>query len=91
MDKSFVISVLLSTVLLSACATKSVNGGANKLSVVEKVTINAPADKVWSKVADFGDLGAWHPAVANTEITRGTNNKQGAVRKVNPAGWRHDC
>jgi mxaD protein len=35
---------------------------------------------VWAKVADFGDLGAWHPAVAKTEIVEGTDNKVGAKR-----------
>ena len=82
MGKSVVLSAFMSAVLLSACASHAVSGGASQLSVVEKVTINAPADKVWSKVADFGDLGAWHPAVAKTEIISGTNNKQGAVRKL---------
>jgi len=59
----------------------SVNAFAAKnLSVTEKVTINAPADKVWAKVSNFGDLGAFHPAVAKTEITSGTSNEKGAVR-----------
>ncbi|MGH8711784.1 MAG: SRPBCC family protein, partial [Burkholderiales bacterium] len=41
---------------------------AKTLNVAEKVEINAPAGIVWSKVKNFGDLGAWHPAVAKTEI-----------------------
>ena len=77
-------TVLSSVVVLSACATgykDSVhkNSAAN-LSAVEKVTINAPATKVWAKVANYGDLGAFHPAVAKTEIKSGTNNVKGAVR-----------
>ena len=48
--------------------------------MIEKVTINAPAELVWTKVSNFGDLGAWHPAVAKTEITAGSNNEVGAVR-----------
>jgi mxaD protein len=82
MSKSVLLSVLASVTLLSACATNGVSGGANQLSAVETVVINAPAEKVWSKVANFGDLGAWHPAVAKTEITSGVNNTQGAVRKL---------
>jgi mxaD protein len=82
MGKSIILSALMSAVLLSACATNGVSSSASQLSAVEKVVINAPANKVWSKVADFGDLGAWHPAVAKTEITSGSNNKQGAVRKL---------
>ncbi|MEE9332282.1 MAG: SRPBCC family protein [Methylophilaceae bacterium] len=73
--------VLMSAVALTACAS---SGGssvtASSLSVVEKVAINAPVNKVWEKVRNFGDLGAWHPAVAKTEIVGGTNNQKGAVR-----------
>ena len=50
------------------------------LNVKKSVTINAPADKVWEKISDFGDMGAWHPAVAKTEIVEGTNNVKGAKR-----------
>ena len=53
---------------------------AKTLNVVEKVEINAPADLVWSKVKNFGDLGAWHPAVDKTEIIGRKNNVKGAVR-----------
>ena len=51
-----------------------------KLKVDESVEINAPADAVWSKISNFGDLGAWHPAVKTTEIVTGKNNEKGAVR-----------
>ena len=50
------------------------------IHVKKSVIINAPASKIWEKVADFGDLGAWHPAVAKTEIVEGTNNTVGAKR-----------
>lgn len=75
------LAVLLSAVALTACASSGGStGGAGSLSVVEKVAINAPVSKVWSKVSNFGDFGAWHPAVAKTEIVSGTNNQSGAVR-----------
>lgn len=73
------ITLLGLSVVLGACATGG-GGMASKLSVEERVTIQAPANQVWSKVNNFGDLGAWHPAVAKTEIISGTNNKVGAVR-----------
>jgi len=80
MMKSFSKLTLLGlTVVLSACATSG-GGMASKLSVEERVTVHAPANQVWSKVNNFGDLGAWHPAVAKTEITSGANYKVGAVR-----------
>nr|WP_294839868.1 SRPBCC family protein [uncultured Methylotenera sp.] len=53
---------------------------AKSLSAHEEVTINAPAAKVWERVSNFNDLGAWHPAVKTTEIVTGSNNKVGAER-----------
>jgi mxaD protein len=53
---------------------------AKTLNVAEKIVINAPAGVVWGKVNNFGDLGAWHPAVAKTVIIGGKNNVKGAVR-----------
>ena len=79
MNKLVNLTVLTSVAVLSACATMHKDSAAN-LAVVEKVTINAPAAKVWAKVANYGDLGAFHPAVAKTEIKSGINNVKGAVR-----------
>ena len=53
---------------------------ADVLKVKETVEINAPAAKVWGLAGDFGNLGAWHPAVAKTEIVEGANNVKGAKR-----------
>ncbi|OIQ73956.1 polyketide cyclase / dehydrase and lipid transport [mine drainage metagenome] len=75
--KKIYLAMLASTLLLSLSAHAA---GAKTLKVVETVEINAPADQVWEKVSNFGDLGAWHPAVKSTQITAGTNNKKGAVR-----------
>ena len=80
MNKLINFSVLASAVMLTACATSATKSTAANLAVEEKVTINAPADKVWAKVGNYGDLGAFHPAVAKTEIKSGTNNTVGAVR-----------
>ena len=79
MSKLIHVSVLTAAVILGGCATMQKDAAAN-LAVVERVTINAPAEKVWAKVANFGDLGAFHPAVAKTEIKSGTNNTKGATR-----------
>ena len=79
MNKILGLSAAATAILLSACATMHKDSAAN-LVVVEKVTINAPAAKVWENVANYGDLGAFHPAVAKTEIKSGTNNMKGAVR-----------
>ena len=53
---------------------------AESLFVVKSVELNQPADVVWKKVSDFGDLGAWHPAVAKTEIVSGKADHAGAKR-----------
>ena len=79
MNKSTNAAILAVAVLSTACASMPKDKAAN-LMVEEKVTINAPAAKVWSKVSNYGDLGAFHPAVAKTEIKSGTNNTKGAVR-----------
>ncbi len=73
------ISALAAALVLPACAHKPMHTVAD-LNVVEKITINAPVAAVWAKAHNFGDLGAWHPAVAKTEIVNGDNNKPGAVR-----------
>jgi mxaD protein len=52
------------------------------LYVIKYVNINAPVSKTWEKISKFGDLGAWHPAVAKTEITGGTEGKKGAKRTL---------
>jgi mxaD protein len=71
--------LFISALLLSA--TFNVFADDSKtLSVKEEVAINAPAAKVWEKVSNFNDLGAWHPAVKTTEIVTGENNIVGAER-----------
>lgn len=56
------------------------------LSATETVTVAAPANEVWAVVGNFGNLGAWHPAVASTEIVAGTNNEPGAKRLLTLGG-----
>ncbi len=55
---------------------------AATLYVIKSVNIDAPAAKTWEKISKFGDLGAWHPAVAKTEITAGAEGKKGAKRTL---------
>lgn len=72
-------SVLLTAMLITTTFNVSADE-AKSLSAHEEVTINAPAAKVWERVSNFNDLGAWHPAVKTTEIVTGSNNKVGAER-----------
>lgn len=53
---------------------------ADSLYVIKSVNVNVSADKAWDKISKFGDLGAWHPAVAKTEIVVGADYKKGAKR-----------
>jgi mxaD protein len=82
MRKLIGLLLSISAITLTGCATGGDTAGnvATTLHVEEKVMINAPADKVWAKVNNFGDLGAWHPAVASTEIIEGNNNEVGVTR-----------
>lgn len=81
MKKLVNLAVLVAAIVFTAStALAGKTEQAADLQVVEKVAINAPASKVWEKVNNFGDLGAWHPAVAKTEIVDGKNNEKGAVR-----------
>ena len=82
MQKSLYAASLLALVF-------SVNvsaGPAKTLVVEEKIELNAPADKVWALVGNFGDLAAWHPALSKSETSSGTNNKPGAVRDLTLKG-----
>ena len=75
--KKLAISLIVSALILpmSAFAEK-----AATLNVEEKIEVNAPTTAVWSKLHNFSDMGAWHPAVKKTELVEGQNNKAGAVR-----------
>jgi mxaD protein len=72
-------SLLLVSLLMSTTFNAFADE-AKSLSAHEEVTINASAAKVWTKVSNFNDLGAWHPAVKTTDIVTGKNNKIGAER-----------
>ncbi len=50
--------------------------------MIKSESINAPTAKLWDKIFKFSDLGAWHPAVAKTEITSGVNGKKGVKRTL---------
>ena len=79
MEHNMKYNLLISALLLSTTFNAFADN-AKTLTVKEEVAINAPAEKVWEKVSNFNDLGAWHPAVKKTEILKGENNKVGAER-----------
>jgi mxaD protein len=75
------LPVLSFVAVLAACGGEAPSrSAAPTLKVTKSVEINAPADQVWRKINDFNALHRWLPTIAKTEITRGQNNKPGAVR-----------
>lgn len=70
-----------SVALFGLLSATSVLAG-QKLTVDESITLSAKPAEVWKVVGNYGKLEGWHPVVAKTEITQGTNNKVGAVRAI---------
>lgn len=75
----------LTAVALSAgLVANSHAHGPTRQRVVEKITIDAPADAVWSKIKNFDALKDWHPAVADSTADKG--NTEGSVRTLKLKG-----
>ncbi|MCB1746375.1 MAG: SRPBCC family protein [Gammaproteobacteria bacterium] len=73
MPRKAILCALLACVSFAASAH-----GPSRQKVVETVTINAPAAKVWAMVADFCSIKDWHPGVV--ECTGEGGNAVGATR-----------
>ncbi|MDD5460176.1 MAG: SRPBCC family protein [Methylococcales bacterium] len=68
---------LITTVLLSFFTAIASAHGPVRQKAEEQITINAPAEKVWSIIKNYGDM-SWHPDIFNT--TAEGDNKKGAIR-----------
>lgn len=75
MKVNFLFTLLALSFSVTALASES-----DSLYVIKSINIDAPANKAWAKIAKFGDLGAWHPAVAKTDIVKGRDGERGADR-----------
>lgn len=75
------MSKLLTAMFVSVVAFSNLAVAAidETIRYKETIEINAPADKVWAKIGNFGDM-SWHPAVAKTAITSGKADESGATR-----------
>lgn len=62
------IALALALILIPALAMAH---GPSRKKQVNTIEINAPADKVWAVIGNYADLG-WHPRIAKTEATGGT-------------------
>jgi len=54
------------------------------LSVVERISIGAPAAGVWAAIRNFDGLQDWHPAVAASPADKA--NAEGSVRRLSLQG-----
>jgi carbon monoxide dehydrogenase subunit G len=58
--------------------------GPTRQKAVEKISIDAPADVVWTVIKDFDGLAKWHPAVEASPADKG--NAEGSVRQLKLKG-----
>jgi mxaD protein len=75
------MSKVMLAILLSVCGFMATANAAidETIRLKETIEINAPIEKVWAKVGNFGDM-SWHPAVTKTAITSGKVDEVGATR-----------
>lgn len=73
--------VLLVSLLLPALAFAH---GPTRQKVTESVQIKAAPEAVWDKVKDFNAMPSWHPAVAESKASDGSN--VGSVRVLSLKG-----
>ncbi len=58
-------------------STLALAHGPVRQKAEEEVVIDAPAEKVWGIIKDFGDM-SWHPGISS--VTNQEGNKKGAIR-----------
>lgn len=72
--KKFTLITSVALFLFTAIANAH---GPVRQKAEEQITINAPAEKVWALIKDFGDM-SWSPSIAGTKAEGG--NTKGATR-----------
>jgi hypothetical protein len=73
------------SLLLSLTAPQAVWADARELSVAQSIVIDAPAEKVWEIVGDFGGLSRWLPPILESRIILGKSREAGGVRELTRA------
>ena len=61
---------LLALATFTALPLSAAAHGPTPQKVEKSVVIKAPPAKVWAMVKDFGNMHAWHPAVASTKLEK---------------------
>lgn len=70
------VSLITTALLFLLSAVASAHGPVRQ-KAEQEITINAPADKVWALIKDFGNM-SWHPDIFNISSEGG--NKKGGTR-----------
>ncbi len=78
------LSRWLALAALTLASSVALAHGPTRQKVVEKITIDAPADAVWAQLKDFDALAKWHPAVEASPADKG--NAEGSVRQLKLKG-----
>lgn len=61
---------LLAIFALAAFSFNAVAHGPSPQKVEKTIVIKAAPAKVWAVVKDFGNMQAWHPAIASTKLEK---------------------
>ena len=61
---------LMALATFTALPLSAAAHGPTPQKVEKTVVIKAPPAKVWAMVKDFGNMHAWHPAVASTKLEK---------------------
>ena len=61
---------LLTIIALAALSFNASAHGPSPQKVEKTVVIKAAPAKVWAVVKDFGNMHAWHPAIASTKLEK---------------------
>lgn len=61
---------LLAIIALAALSFNAAAHGPSPQKVEKSIVIKAAPAKVWAVVKDFGNMHAWHPAIASTKLEK---------------------
>ena len=61
---------ILALAILPALPLTAAAHGPTPQKVEKSIVIKAPPAKVWAMVKDFGNMQAWHPAIASTKLEK---------------------
>jgi carbon monoxide dehydrogenase subunit G len=64
--------------------------GPSRVKQTEIIIVDAPPEKVWELIGDFGGIHRWHPDVEKTESTGGNEPKATRVIMLKNGGVIHE-